>query len=46
MTSLASFLLFLLAAAWAVNVLKGTGTQWLRAKFTGKASSSPIWGIT
>jgi hypothetical protein len=44
-TSLASFLLFLLLAAWAVNVFKGTGTAWLRAKFTGKQSAVPIWGI-
>ena len=35
MTTLAAFLLFLVAAAFAVNVLKGTGGQWLRAKFTG-----------
>ena len=36
MTSLASFLLFLIAAAFAVNVLRGTGATWLRAKFTGR----------
>lgn len=36
MTTLASFILFLLFAAFAVNVLKGTGRAWLRAKFLGK----------
>lgn len=44
-TTLATFLLFLIAASFAVNVLKGTGTAWLRAKFTGKPSTKPIWGI-
>lgn len=45
MSSAAAFILFLFAAAFAVNVLKGTGTQWLRAKFQGQASSAPVWGI-
>ena len=45
MRSLAAFILFLVFAAWFVNVMKGTGTAWLRAKFTGQASSAPIWGI-
>ena len=38
MTTLAAFVLFLIGAAFAVNVLKGTGTQWLKAKFTGQAA--------
>lgn len=38
MKTLAAFLLFFVAAAYAVNVLRGTGTSWLRAKFTGKAA--------
>lgn len=45
MSSVAAFLLFLIAAAFAVNVLRGTGTAWLRAKFTGQPSNAPIWGI-
>jgi hypothetical protein len=45
LSSLASFILFLLFAAWLVNVFKGTGTSWLRAKFTGQQSAAPIWGI-
>ena len=39
MTTLASFLLFLVVAAFAVNVLKGTGNAWLRAKFLGEPQS-------
>ncbi len=38
MTSLASFILFLFVAAYAVNVLRGNGSAWLRAKFTGAAA--------
>jgi hypothetical protein len=37
-TTLASFVLFLLAAAYAVNVLRGTGTSWLRAKALGTSA--------
>lgn len=36
MTTLASFILFLLFAAFAVNVLRGSGRAWLRAKFLGE----------
>lgn len=36
MTTLASFLLFLVSAAYLVNVLRGTGSDWLRAKFLGE----------
>lgn len=32
---LARLLLLLLLLAWLVNVARGTGTTWLRAKFTG-----------
>jgi len=38
-TTLASFLLFLIGAAYLVNVLRGTGTSWLRAKFLGQAQA-------
>lgn len=38
MTTLAAFILFLIAAAFAVNVFRGTATTWLRAKFTGAAA--------
>jgi hypothetical protein len=40
MTTLASFLLFLLVAAYLVNVLKGTGSAWLRAKFLGQPQTT------
>lgn len=38
MTTLAAFALFLIAAAFTVNVLRGNGRQWLRAKFLGAAA--------
>lgn len=38
MTTLAAFALFLIGAAYFANVLKGTGTQWLRAKFLGASA--------
>lgn len=38
MTTLASFVLFLIFAAYAVNVLRGNGSRWLRAKFLGQAA--------
>lgn len=38
MSSLAAFVLFLLGAAFLVNVFKGTATQWLKAKFTGASA--------
>lgn len=40
MTTVASFLLFLIGAAFLVNVFKGTGKAWLRAKFLGETQAS------
>lgn len=39
-TTVASFVLFLIAAAYLVNVLRGTGTAWLRAKFLGQPQAA------
>lgn len=39
MSTFAAFALFLIGAAFTVNVLRGTGRQWLLAKFTGKATT-------
>ena len=38
---LARLLLLLVFAAFFVNVVRGTGRQWLRAKFIGKAPPPP-----
>lgn len=32
---IARLVLLVLLLAWLVNVARGTGTRWLRAKFTG-----------